>query len=123
MELPEGYQTVIPYLILRHASEFLSFTKKVFDAEETHNIMREGDIIRHGEVVIGTSTIMFADANENYKSQPANLFIYVENADDTYKKAIDAGATPVTELSDQTYGRSGGVKDPAGNTWWITSVK
>ena len=54
---------------------------------------------------------------------PAGLFIYVEDADETYKKAIEEGATVVTTLSDQAYGRSGGVKDPFGNTWWITAAK
>ena len=66
---------------------------------------------------------MFADTTDKFKTSNAGLFIYVENADESYKKAIDEGATTVMELSDQDYGRTCGVSDPFGNTWWITSVK
>ena len=54
--------------------------------------------------------------------QVTQAFLF-ENADESYKKAIDEGATTVMELSDQDYGRTCGVSDPFGNTWWITSVK
>ncbi len=123
MEIPKNYQTVMPYLLLPNASEFILFTQKVFRAKETHKTMRDEHTIMHAEVMIGESTIMFADATEKYKSRPAGLFVYVDDADDTYKRAIQAGATVVTEIADQTYGRSGGIADPFGNVWWITSVK
>jgi len=121
-KIPANYQTVMPYLIINDAIKFIAFTKSVFGAEETHNSMRDATIIMHGEIMIGESTIMFADATEKYSARPAGLFVYVDSADETYKKAIDNGATVVTTLSDQSYGRSGGVLDPFGNTWWITSV-
>lgn len=73
----------------------------------------------HGEIMIGESTIMFADNTEKYSTQPAGMFIYVDNAGETYKKAIDEGAAAVSELAEQPYGRSGGVVDPFGNTWWL----
>ena len=113
----------MPYLIINNATGFSAFTQKVFAAIETHKTMRDEKIIMHAEIMIGTSTIMFADSTAEYTEMPAGLFIYVEDADETYKKAIEAGATVVTALYDQPYGRSGGVKDPFGNTWWITSVK
>jgi PhnB protein len=124
MKLPKGYQTVMPYLIVKNAIKFIDFTKKVFNAIENENMksMRDEKTIMHSEMVIGDSTIMFADCTENYQSRTAGLFIYVDNADETYKKAIDEGAITVTELSDQDYGRTGGVSDPFGNVWWITSV-
>lgn len=65
---------------------------------------------------------MFAESTDTYAVSNAGMFIYVEDADATFKKAIDAGATVVNEMADQSYGRSGGVKDPFGNTWWITGV-
>ena len=80
------------------------------------------DTIQHGEIVIAGSTIMFADSTEQYKQSTAGLFVYVENADEAYKKAIQAGATTVMELSDRSYGRACGIQDPFGNTWWITSI-
>lgn len=125
MKTPKGYQTVMPYLIVTGAANFIDFTKKVFKAVENEKMrsMRDEKTIQHSEIMIGDSTIMFADSTEKYKSHTAGLFIYVENADETYQKAIDEGATTIMELSDQNYGRTCGVKDPFGNVWWITSVK
>jgi PhnB protein len=65
---------------------------------------------------------MFADSTAEYPPMNAGFFIYVEDADITYNKALDNGATVVTQSGNQSYGRSGGVKDAFGNTWWITSV-
>jgi PhnB protein len=112
----------MPYLLLQNASDFIAYTKRVFGAKETHKTMRDENIIMHAEIMIGESTIMFADATDKYKSRTSGLFVYVDNADETYKSALENGSTLVTELADQTYGRSGGVTDPFGNVWWITSV-
>lgn len=122
-KIPANYQTVMPYLIIKDATKFIAFTKKVFDATLAYKTMRDENIIMHAEIMIGESTIMFADATEKFKPRPAGLFVYVANADETYKIAIESGATIITELSDQPYGRSGGVTDSFGNSWWITSVK
>ena len=121
-KIPANYQTVMPYLIVKDAAGFSSFMQKVFDAEETHKSMRDEHTIMHAEIMIGGSTVMFADSTEKFSVRPAGLFIYVEDADKTFKKAIDAGATTVMEVADQPYGRSGGVQDPFGNVWWITSI-
>ncbi len=122
-KIPENYQTVMPYLILNGADKFINFAKNVFDAVETHKSMRDENIVMHAEIMIGESTIMFADSTKDHPGRSSGFFIYVDDANQTYKKAIDAGATKVSELSDQVYGRSGGVLDPFGNTWWITSVQ
>jgi PhnB protein len=123
MNIPDGYKQVTPYLILKNASDFISYTQKVFGAKEKYKTMRSENVIMHAEVSIGDCVIMFADATEKYQPQPAGFFIYVENADETFKKAVNAGGIVINEIADQSYGRSGGVKDPFGNTWWITSVK
>lgn len=122
MKIPENYQRVMPYLILEKASDFITFTQKVFGAKETHKTMRDENTIMHAEVMIGNSTIMFADATDKYKVSNAELFVYVDDADQIYKSALKNGGTVVTELANQPYGRSGGIKDPFGNVWWITSV-
>jgi len=122
-KIPENYQTVMPYLIVKNAASFIDFTQKVFDANLNYKAMRDEKTIMHAEIMIGECTIMFADATDKFRERPAGMFVYVENADETFKKAIDAGAKVVMEVADQTYGRSGGVADPFGNTWWITSVK
>jgi PhnB protein len=120
INVPQGYQQVMPYLILKNASEFAGFCIDVFDATEKMKHLREDGEIMHAEIQIGESTIMFGGASEQWNIQTAGLFVYVADADATYQKALNKGATAITELSDQPYGRSGGVKDPFGNTWWIT---
>ncbi|WP_421978678.1 VOC family protein [Roseivirga seohaensis] len=123
MKIPEGHQSVMPYLILPEAENFSEFAKQVFDAKVSLTRLREDEkTIMHSELIIGNSTIMFAGATEQFSPQTANLFVYVDNADETYKKALDNGASSVMGLSNQDYGRTCGVLDPFGNTWWITSV-
>jgi len=123
MKIPENNQTVIPYLILENAAGFILFTQKVFGAKETLKTMRDENVIRHAEIMIGNSTIMFAEATEQFKPFNAALFVYVENADETFAKAIHEGATVEKEITNESYGRGGGIKDPFGNIWWITAVK
>ena len=65
---------------------------------------------------------MFADVTEQHTRQTAGLFIYVDNCDAVYQKGLTNGATRVMEPADQSYGRSAGIRDPFGNTWWLTSV-
>ena len=122
LNIPEGYQAIMPYLIIENAPAFFQFTKNVFGAEEKHRTMRTETLIMHAEINIGGSCIMFADATEQFKVQTAGLFIYVDDCDSVYQKALDNGASNVMEPTDQEYGRSAGVKDPFGNTWWITKV-
>jgi PhnB protein len=121
-KIPEHYQRVMPYLIVDRASQFLVFMQTVFGAKETHRAMRDDQIIMHGELMIGDCTIMFADSTPKFLPRPAGMFVYVDDADQTYQKALAAGALSVTPMSDQPYGRSGGVLDPFGNTWWITEI-
>ncbi|ACT95852.1 VOC family protein [Dyadobacter fermentans] len=123
-KIPNGHQTIMPYLMLDGAPKFRDFTTTVFGGTIGATQYQEDhpEQIRHSEVRIGDSTIMFCDSRPEWPAQPANLFVYVDNADDTYQKALDAGGTSVMPPADQDYGRSCGVADPCGNTWWITSV-
>lgn len=123
LAIPEGYQKVMPYLIIKNATVFFNFMQTVFGAAERMKIMRDDSHIMHGEIQVGESTIMYADSTEEFKTQTAGLFVYVNDADETYNKALEEGATVVTAMSNQDYGRSGGVADPFGNVWWITSIK
>jgi PhnB protein len=121
LQLPEGYHTIMPYLIIPDAAGFLKFTKEVFGATEKMKRMRDEHTIMHGEIYIGDSTIMFAQSTDEFPAQPAGLFICVADADTTYKNALDAGATSIMPPANQDYGRSCGLKDAHGNTWWVTA--
>lgn len=122
MEIPKGHQGVMPYLMIDDSAGFLDFTERVFDAETTYKATNEDGSLGHCEINISGSTIMFSNTRGDWKTATANMFVYVENADETYKKAIESGATMVMPPADQDYGRSCGVTDPCGNVWWITSV-
>jgi len=122
VNLPEGYQTVMPYLILKNAQGFIKFTKDVFRAQEIQIIMRDDEVIMHGEITIGGSVIMFAEQSEEFGVQNAGLFVYLDNCDKTYEVALANGATTIMEPADQNYGRSAGIKDPFGNIWWLTTA-
>ncbi|OCB75952.1 glyoxalase [Flavobacterium piscis] len=124
MNLPSGHQTIMPYLILKGASRFIDFCKKVFDAKDSNQqVLRDDGTVMHAEIIVNGSTIMVTDETKDWSQQNANLFVYVPDADETYQKALDNGATSLMGLSDQDYGRTCGVTDPFGNIWWITSVK
>ena len=121
VNFPSDYQQVMPYLIVQNAAGFISFMQKVFGATEKVRHMRDEQTIRHGEVLAGDSVIMFSDTAPGFDVCNAAMFIYVADADAAYEKAIAEGAKSIMPVSDQSYGRSGGVIDPFGNTWWITA--
>ncbi len=123
MKIPTQYNRVMPYMIIPNAAEFIVFMKDVFGAEEQMIVPREEGVIMHGELRIGDAVIMFADATEQFTARPAGIFIYVESVDDTYKKAIAAGAVSVMEPGKQPYGFTCGFKDVFGNDWWPTEVE
>lgn len=123
MNIPQGHQQIMPYLIVNDAQGLIDFLKKTFDAQEKFKKMRDTSTIMHAEVAIGEQTIMMADSTPDWDSQTAGLFIYVDDVDATFKKAMKNGASTVMPVSDEDYGRSGGIKDPNGNIWWITTVK
>jgi PhnB protein len=122
LNIPEGYQTIMPYLIVENAAAFFSFAQNVFGAEEKYKAMRTETLIMHAEISIGGSVIMFADATEQHAKQTAGLFIYVDDCDKVYQKALANGAITLMEPADQDYGRSAGIKDLFGNTWWLTTA-
>ena len=124
MKIPDGHQAIMPYLIVKNANGFIEFTKEVFNAAVTQKMFRGDEtVIMHAEIIINNCTIMFCDATDQWAQVTASLFAYVDNADETFHKAKAAGGTVLMELSDQPYGRTCGITDPTGNTWWITSVE
>ena len=120
--IPEGYHTVQPYLMVHGATGLIEFVEKVFGATRTEFMGREDGKVMHAEVRIGNSIVMIADAQDPWPPSPAAMYVYVPNVDETFKKAVDAGATSVMEPADQFYGdRLGGVKDRWGNLWWVAT--
>ncbi len=78
--------------------------------------------MKHAEVKIGDSVVMMGEPMDDMEQMPATLYLYVDDCDASYLKALAAGATSVLEPADYPHGdRYGGVKDCAGNVWWVTT--
>lgn len=124
MKIPEQYNQLMPYLIVNGTTDFKQFMEQVFDAQEQLLVPDKRGNVMHGELRIGNAVIMYAEASDQFPVMNAGIFIHVADADTSYEKALQAGATtvPGQEPSDKEYGRACGVTDPFGNTWWITSV-
>jgi len=122
--VPERYHSVTPYLVVEGVPKLLEFLKHTFNSTELERVPRPDGTISHAEVRIGDSVVMMGEANAQSKPMPTMLYVYVEDVDAVYKRALQAGAKPVRELKDEFYGdRAGGVADPMGNQWWIATHK
>lgn len=120
--IPEGYHTVTPYLIVDDADGLIRFVEKAFDAESLGRWADGEGRVMHAEVRIGDSRVMLGSASEEWGAKPAMLHLYVEDVDATFRQAVAAGGRPLREPEDMFYGdRSGGVTDPYGNQWWIST--
>jgi PhnB protein len=116
----KGFHTVTPFLIVDGAERLVEFMKKAFNAKLDFISRDDNNRIIHAYVHMGDSVIMIADTMEGMKAQVALLYMYVDDADVTFNKAVAAGARVLKETGDQFYGdRAGGVIDEWGNTWWI----
>jgi len=119
--VPEGYHTITPYIVVDGAEKIIHFMKEAYGAKPVFEPMTRPDgKIMHAEFKIGDSILMVADPSERAKATTAMLYLYVPNVDAVYQKALKAGAISEMEPTNQFYGdRSGGVRDPAGNRWFI----
>ena len=128
--IPEGYHSVTPYLCLGGAADAIEFYRKAFGATELFRMQAPGGKVGHAEIQIGDSRIMLADEHPERNAcgpktiggTPVSLMLYVADCDAVFKRAIAAGATSMTPLTDQFYGdRSGCVLDPFGHQWTIAT--
>jgi PhnB protein len=122
--IPAGYHTVTPYLFVLNAVEMIDFMKQAFDARELECFLQPDGSVGHGEVRIGDSVVMIAQAREEWQPMPTSLYLYVPDAGAYYKRAIELGATSLMEPGLRSYGNlEAGVKDQFGNIWWLATRK
>ena len=120
--VPQGYNSVTPYLIVDGASKLIDFIKQTFSAQERDRAPGPKGRIGHAEMKIGDSIIMLSDSTDEWKPMPGNLYVYVDDVDTVYRRALAAGALTIREPKDQFYGdRSASVKDSFGNIWGIAT--
>jgi PhnB protein len=120
--IPDGYHTITPYLAVHGVPKLIEFLENAFGAEVDHRHTLPDGQIMNATLKIGTSMVMTGELAPDRKPWNAMLYLYVEDADAVYRKAIDAGGKSIMEPADQFYGdRSGAIEDPSGNQWWIAT--
>lgn len=118
----ETYRTVTPYLLVPDGDAEIQFLTSAFGAAAGICERTPSGAVMHAEFKIGDSLVMLGQANEQWKALKASLYLWVENVDEVYAKALAGGATSLAAPEDKPYGhRNAGVIDPAGITWWIGS--
>jgi PhnB protein len=124
---PDGYQSVIPYLVVKGAARALDFYQKAFGAEVF--VRMEGkDSVVHAEMRVGDCVVMLADefpqmghtSPQTLGGTPLSLVVYVEDVDKMFARAIAAGATEKRPVQNEFYGdRTGTLVDPFGHVWML----
>jgi len=128
--IPKGYHTVTAHLTLDNAAEAIEWYKKGLGAEEGPRAVGPDGKIMHSELLIGDSRIMVNDAMMGGKGpkamggSPASLWIYTEDCDAMFNRAVGAGAEVRMPMTDQFWGdRCGTLTDPNGYSWTIATHK
>jgi PhnB protein len=128
--IPEGYHTLTPFLSLDDASAAIEFYKKAFGATEKMRMPAPDGRVAHAELQIGDSVVMLSDMFEQSQGKTpkqaggttVGLLLYVEDVDEVYKQAIDAGAKSTQEPEDMFWGdRFSRITDPFGHDGQIAT--
>ena len=132
--IPQGYNSVTPYLVIKGAAEAIEYYKDVFGATVVVRMDGPGGTVGHAELQIGDSRIMLADENPSMGpghasattvgGSPVSLYVYVPDCDKVIEKAVAGKAKVLKPTQDQFYGdRSGFIQDPFGHLWGIATHK
>ncbi len=127
--MPEGYPGITPMLSIRNAMKGIEFYTYVFGAVQTFILKDKNGSVFHSELKIGKGVLMVAEEDPNFNKGPLTLgensaffWIYVENVDDVYGRAIKNGAISISEPENQFFGdRMCRINDPFGYIWLIAS--
>ena len=118
--IPDGYTTVTPWLISADTAAELEFIRSAFGGEEIARVVGEDGRIGHAETRIGDAIVLLFDRPDGWPVTPCFLRLFVADADETFRRALTAGAAAVTEPTELFWGdKVGRVRDPLGNLWWI----
>jgi len=128
--IPEGYSSITPYLIVSDGGAAIEFYSSVFGATELMRFDGPGGTVAHAELQVGSSRLMLADESvetgfrspQSLGGTGTGLMLYVNDVDDVFQRAVDAGSKTHQEVKDQFYGdRSGTLIDPFGHLWTIAT--
>lgn len=128
---PQGFHTATPYLIVGDGTAALEYYRQAFGAIELSRHTDRGGGIRHAEFRIGDSPFMLTEEHAEFSEwqspesrggTPVHLYLYVEDCDAVFARALAAGGRELLPMKDQVYGdRSGGLVDPFGHVWYVAT--
>ncbi len=130
--VPEGYHTLTPSIVVSDAARALDFYKRAFGAVEVGRFPTPDGKIAHAEIKIGDSRLMLSDdfpfyfchAPESLGGTTTTFYLYTEDVDSLFNRAVEAGATVKFPLKDQFWGdRTGHLADPFGHIWALAAHK
>jgi PhnB protein len=120
--IPQGLQSVNPYLHPRRAEPLISFLKRAFGAEEVAKYASPDGVVNHAVIRLNDSVLEMGEAHDKYQPMPAMFYLYVPDMEAVYRRALAAGSKSFQEPTDQPYGdRNAGVADAFGNKWYIAT--
>jgi PhnB protein len=128
--IPKGFHTVTPSLVVRNAAQAIEFYKKALGAEELMRMATPTGKIGHAELKIGDSIIFVTDESPEMGTKSpqtlggtaASLYLYVEDVDKAFQRAIEAGGKTAMPVADMFWGdRFGSIADPYGHTWGLST--
>ena len=120
--IPEGLRAVNVYLHPRSADQVIDFMKRALAAEELARYVGPDGTILHARVKIGDSVVEMGEAHGPYQPMPTMFYLYVDECDALYLRALEAGAISLSEPTDQPYGdRTASVRDPFENVWYLAT--
>ena len=119
-QAPEGWSTVSPYLMVDNVEKEMDFLIKVFGAKFREPLTTPDGSILHVAGMIYEVGIMIGRHRAGFPPVTSMNYVFAENVDETYERALSYGAKSIMKPVDQFYGfRESGVVDPQGNQWWI----
>jgi uncharacterized glyoxalase superfamily protein PhnB/DNA-binding CsgD family transcriptional regulator len=119
--IPPGFTRLFPYLFVEGARDYLEFLEVGLGGRVVDVHASPDGIVRNAHVRFGDTTIMVSEATEAMAPTRGTFYLYVEDADRAMEGAGKAGGETVMPVEFQPYGeRQGGVRDPAGNIWWLS---
>jgi len=120
--VPEGLGAVTPFLHPRDASRLIDFLARAFAAEEVAAHRDPGGRIAHAVVRLGASAIEMGEAHDEWGPMPTMFYVYVDDVDAWYRRALEAGAVSIEVPALQPYGeRRAAVRDPSDNQWYLAT--
>jgi PhnB protein len=125
--IPEGYHSITPSIVCRNAAKAIEFYKEILHAKEKVRMTGPGGLIMHAELLIGDSHLMLCDEMPGMATAPVpgaptsfHLFVYTDDVDTVFNRAVQAGCKVEMPLENQFWGdRYGKLRDPFGYLWGL----